>query len=223
MFRLSLLILFFISVNIYGQGRKPKAPKCKAVKRAITTESSSGYYPKLLDRYLKSDKTLNLNEKRLLYYGFVFRDEFKKDRNRAYKDSLRIFFSIKKLTDLDAQKIITYSDSILAVNPFNLRALNYREYAFEFTGEKERMEGVIFRINSVLEAILSSGHGLSTDLPFYVIRESDEYAVIDALGFHFSGERKKVDDKYDYLSVMENDKGIEGLYFYVITCNEETE
>jgi len=218
MFRLSLLILFFLSVNVCGQNRKPKAPKCKAVKRAVTAKSSSNYYPKLLDRFLRSDITLNLNEKRLLYYGFVFREEFKRDRNKAYKDSLRIFFSMKTLTDIDAQKIITYSDSILAVNPFNLRALNYREYAFEHTREKERMQGVIFRINSVLEAILSSGHGLSTDSPFFVIRESDEYAVIDALGFLFGGEHKKVNGKYDYLTIVKNDKDIPGFYFYVNTC-----
>ena len=219
MYRLSLLLLLFVSVNISGQLKKPKAPKCKSIYKAISRESTPTYYPHLLSRFLNSDMTLNLKEKRLLYYGFVFQHEFKTDRNKAYKDSLRIFFTMKTLTDLDAWSIIHFSDSILAVNPFNFRALNYREYAFEHTKEKERIKNVIFRINAVMEAILSSGHGLSTDYPFYVIRESDEYAVIDALGFLFGGEHKKVDGKYDFLSVSENDKGIDGFYFYVNTCN----
>jgi hypothetical protein len=188
------------------------------VKKAISKEKTATYYPKLLKRFMSSDQTLTLKEKRLLYYGFVFQEEFKTDRNKQYKDSLRIFFTMKKLTDLDAGNIIHFSDSILAVNPFNLRALNYREYAFEQTSENERIKNVIFRIKSVLEAILSSGHGLSTDSPFYVIRESDEYAVIDALGFYFGGDHKKVADKYDYLSVMKNEKGIDGFYFYVNSC-----
>ena len=221
MYRLSLLFLLFISVNALGQVNKPKAPKCKSVQRAISKEGYATYYPKLLTRFLNSDKTLTLKEKRLLYYGFVFQKEFKNDRNKAYKDSLRIFFTMKNLTDLDAEKIILFSDSILAANPFNLRALNYREYAFEHTKEQERIKNVIFRINAVLEAILSSGHGLSTDYPFYVIRESDEYAVIDALGFYFGGKHEKVDGKYDYLSLEKNDKGIDGMYFYVNTCKKK--
>ena len=218
MFRVYLLLLLFVSVSVCGQVSKMKPPKCKSVKKAVTKENSTTYYPNLLERFLSSDQTLTLKEKRLLYYGFVFQEEFKTDRNKLYKDSLRIFFTMKTLTDLDAENIIHFSDSILAVNPFNLRALNYREYAFEHTGESERIKNVIFRIKAVLEAILSSGHGLSTDSPFYVIRESDEYAVIDALGFYFGGDHKKVSDKYDYLSVMKNEKGIDGFYFYVNTC-----
>jgi len=218
MYRVFILFFLVLTVNVNGQIRKHKPPKCKSVKKAISNENSLHYYPKLLERFLSSDKTLTLKEKRLLYYGFVFQDEYKNDRNKQYKDSLRIFFTMKKLTDLDAEHIIHFSDSILAVNPFNLRALNYREFAFEHTKEEERIKNVIFRIRSVLEAILSSGHGLSTDSPFYVIRESDEYAVLDALGFYFNGERKKIADKYDYLSVMKNDKGIDGFYFYVNTC-----
>ena len=221
MYRLSLLFLLFISVNALGQIKKPKAPKCKSIRRAISKESYATYYPKLLTRFLSSDKTLTLKEKRLLYYGFVFQQDFKNDRNKAYKDSLRIFFTIKNLTDIDAEKIILFSDSILAVNPFNLRALNYREYALEHMKEQDRIKNVIFRINAILEAILSSGHGLSTDYPFYVIRESDEYAVIDALGFYFGGKHEKVNGKYDYLSLEKNDKGIDGMYFYVNTCKKK--
>jgi len=218
MLRVYLLLLLFVSVSVNGQVSRQKPPKCKTVKKTISRENSATYYPKLLKRFLESDKTLTLKDKRFLYYGFVFQEEFKTDRNKLYKDSLRIFFTMENLTDLDAENIIHFSDSILAVNPFNLRALNYREYAFEHTGEKDRIKNVIFRINAVLEAILSSGHGLSTDFPFYVIRESDEYAVIDALGFYFGGDHKKVKDKYDYLSVTKNDKGIDGFYFYVNTC-----
>jgi len=221
MHKLGLLVLLLVSVNIYGQQKKPKAPKCNSVRRAVVRDNSPTYYPELLARYLDSDNTLTLREKRLLYYGFVFQKEFINDRNKAYKDSLRIFFGLKDLTDLDAEKIILFSDSILTVNPFNLRALNYREYAFEHFKEKDRINNVIFRINTVLEAIFSSGHGLSTDYPFYVIRESDEYAVIDALGFYFGGKHERVDDKYDYLTLQKNNKGIEGFYFYVNTCKKK--
>ena len=227
MYRLFIFFIFLYSlplVNVNAQKRKPKEPKCKSTKKAISNDHSPNYYPVLLARFLKSDSSLNLKEKRLLYYGFIFQDEFKNDRNRTYRDSLSIFFSVDHLNDIDAGNVIRFSDSILVVNPFNLRALNYRALAFEQLGEDERYKGVIFRINTILEVILSSGHGLSPDSPFYVIRESDEYALIDALGFLFEGHKDKIEGKYDHLTVMGRDKSIKikGLYFFVFSCDEKS-
>ncbi|NPA36976.1 MAG: DUF4919 domain-containing protein [Chlorobi bacterium] len=213
-----LLFLLITAFNISLQAQKYKAPDCKRINKKITKKDSKYYYPFLMKRYLSSDTTLVLKEKRLLYYGFVFSDEFRTDRNKSYRDSLRVFFRMNELTDLDAENIIRFSDSILVVNPFNLKALNYRAYAFEHTGNKAGTQRVIYRINLVLEAILSSGHGLSTDSPFYVIRESDEYALIDVLGFLFEGYREKVNGKYDKLSVKGKNKDIDALYFYINTC-----
>ena len=222
--RICFLIFTLLSVNlIYGQVNKPKEPNCNRNERLISNKGSQYYYPKLMKRYLNSDSSLTLKEKSLLYYGFVFQDEFKNDRNRLYRDSLRIFFAVDSLTNLDAERIIQFSDSILVVNPFNLRALNYRAYAFDHQGKGERAQGVIFRINVVLGAILNSGYGLSPDSPFYVIRESDEYAVINAMGFLFDGKHKKVKDKYDYLTISGSEKGVDGLYFLVTTCNDKAE
>ena len=221
MHRITFFILAFLSVNfVYGQINKPKEPNCNRNERLISNNSSQFYYPALMKRYLNSDISLTPKEKHLLYYGFVFQDEFKNDRNRLYKDSLSIFFAIDSLSDMDAEKIVMFSDSILVVNPFNLRALNYRAYAFDYQKKGERTKGVIFRINVVLEAILNSGYGLSPDSPFYVIRESDEYAVVNAMGFLFDGKHEKIKGKYDYLSISGSDKGVEGLYFMVITCND---
>lgn len=221
MCRISFLVLAFFSASlIYGQV-KPKAPNCNKNERLITNKSSQLYYPILMERYLNSDTTLNLKEKHLLYYGFVFQDKFKNDRNRLYKDSLSIFFAVDSLTSLDAEKIVQFSDSILVVNPFNLRALNYRAYAFDYQKKSERSKGVIFRINVILEVILNSGYGLSPDSPFYVIRESDEYALINAMGLLFEGKHEKVKGKYDYLKISGSKMGVEGLYFQVISCNDE--
>ena len=222
MYRLVIFVVFLYSLHsVHAQKRKQKEPKCKNIKKVISDQHSPNYYPVLLDRFLKSDSTLNLKEKRLLYYGYVFQDEYKNDRNRNYKDSLSIFFSVDRLNDIDAGNVIRFSDSILVDNPFNLRALNYRALAFEHLGENKRYNGVIFRINTVLEVILSSGHGLSPDSPFYVIRESDEYALIDALGFMFEGHKDKIEGKYDHLTVIRNDDGakIKGLYFFVFSCD----
>jgi hypothetical protein len=216
-----LFIILTLSVNVITGQTKYKAPDCKKIKKKISNEKGKYYYPDLMKRYLASDTTFTIKEKRLLYYGFVFSDEFRNDRNKIYKDSLRVFFRMKKLTSLDAVNMIRFSDSILVVNPFNLKALNYRAYAFENTGNKAGTKRVIYRINLVLEAILSSGHGLSTDSPFYVIRESDEYALVDVLGFLFEGHSDMVDGKYHKLKVTGGNKDIEALYFYVNTCNRK--
>ena len=130
--RICFLVFTLFSVSlVYGQVNKPKEPNCNRNERLISNKGSQFYYPELMKRYLNSDTSLTLKEKSLLYYGFVFQDEFKNDRNGLYRDSLRIFFAVDSLTNLDAEKIIQFSDSILAVNPFNLRALNYRAYAFD--------------------------------------------------------------------------------------------
>ena len=69
----------------------------------------------------------------------------------------------------------------------------------------------------VFDALISSGNGRDKENAFYVIYPSNEYALLEILGFKF-GNSQSLIDHYDYLEVAENELGIKGLYFDVTPC-----
>jgi hypothetical protein len=47
----------------------------------------------------------------------------------------------------------------------------------------------------------------------FVIRVSDEYSMLDVLGFESVDNQSMLENKFDYIQVGENEYGLEGLYF----------
>ncbi|WP_460546254.1 DUF4919 domain-containing protein, partial [Echinicola sediminis] len=108
--------------------------------------------------------------------------------------------------------------AILASNPFDLRAMNYQLYAFEQLGDKVNFEKKIIQYTILIDALISSGDGSSTENAFHVIEVNHEYQLVDILGFEFGGMQSLLEGNYDYLTLKDNDLGLEGLYFDVSSC-----
>ncbi len=67
----------------------------------------------------------------------------------------------------------------------------------------------------LIETILSSGDGLSPETAMVVLNTSDEYSVINAIGFQAEMQSlTRINGKnYDIIKLFENDYNIEELYF----------
>ena len=208
-----LVTLFLLILTINAQEGVYRGVNYQEIEENIKIADSSFYYPKLISAFLVGDSNMSLQEKRHLYYGFIFHESYNPYAHSIYMDSISQYYGKSKLVNDDYKKIIKYSDSILSITPFDIRSLQAKAFAYYSLYEKEKELKVQNQIMIIYDAILSSGDGLNKDNAFHILFISHEYDLIDFLGFKFSGEQSLVDDKYDHLLLLPNEYQIEGLYF----------
>jgi len=216
--QLLVVLILLLSMTLFSQNNIDiKSPDYKKIEKEISNKESDYYYPKLLTKYMISDTTMTLKEKRYLYYGYAFQDSYSPYGHSDFYDSLRTVLNNEKHSDEDLLKIIEFSDSVLVENPFDLRAINYQLYAFEKLEKEIEFDKKMNQMRIIVDALLSSGDGLKEETAFYVIETSHEYALLNILGFEFGGEQRLI-EHYDYLVVKNNSQEINGFYFDVSPC-----
>ena len=214
----NVLILFVCSAFLGGAsfGQNFEAPVYKKIEKAVKKKSSSLYYPNLMERFLAADSTLSLEERKHLYYGYTFQDDYSPYASSDYQDSLRTLFNSGELSEDDIRKTVAFSDSVLAQNPFDLRAINFKLNAFNRLKLQKEFDQSVIRMTMILDAIMYSGDGMTKETAFYVITVSHEYDVLSILELNSVGQ--SLIEHYDYLELAENNAGIEGLYFDITPC-----
>ena len=206
-----------VNFSAYSQKHTFKKPNYKKIKRVIKHRHSKFYYPALMKRYLKADTTLTLKERRYLYYGYVFQDTYFPYGTSNYIDSLKPLLNKKQPTVIELSEIIRLADSALLENPFDLRMLNYQLYAYELLSDKSDFDKKINQMKIIVDAMISSGNGLTKETAFYVIFITHEYDLLNILGFDFGGTQSLI-EHYDYLKLADNSEQIDGLYFDITPC-----
>ena len=219
MYKKQLLILTFLlgSVLVFSQNIETEKPDYNKIEKEITKKKSEFFYPKLMKKYMNSDSTMTLKEKRYLYYGYSFQDAYSPYGHSDFSDTLREVLQKEKHTDEELNRIIELSDSILVDNPFDLRVIKYQLYALDKLEKKKAFDKRINQMRIVVDALLSSGDGLKKKTAFYVIYTSHEYDLLNILGYEFGGEQSLI-DHFDYLKVAKNSKNIKGFYFDISPC-----
>lgn len=215
--KILFIVLFINWINIYSQETKIEAPDYKKIESQIKQKTSEFYYSKLVDKFNAADTTMTLEEKRHLYYGFIFQKNYSPYSSSKHSEKLRTLIDKEKLSNEDYEEIIKLSDLILYDNPFDLRTLNYKSYCLKQLNKETELEKVIVKMNIIMTALMSSGDGISKETAFYVITTSNEYDLLNMLGFSFGGEQSLI-EHYDYLKLDENQYNIPGFYFDVSPC-----
>lgn len=208
-----ILLFCFTLVFGYAQKREVQKPNYKKIEKKIKKEGSDYYYPMLLDRFIKADTTLTLEQKRCLYYGYTFQSIYSPYGDTKFRDSISVVMKKEEMDISDYEKIIVFSDSALLENPFDLDALNYLLYCHDFLQNSQELDKTIAKFRIVFEAILSSGSGETLKDPYYVISVDHEYMLLNIFGYHSVSQ--SLIGTCDYLKLETNEDKIEGLYFDV--------
>jgi len=195
--------------------RQPVEPDYELIRETTLEKGSSLSYQKLMERYKANDTTLTETDFRLLYYGFLYQPGFSPYGISAYSDSIRALMGQDSLRMIDFPKLIRFETRILDEYPFNLRDLNAIGYAYERMGDTANAIFAGYKLNMIINTILSTGDGRTDSTAWHVIAVGHEYDIMNLLGFQFGGEQSLMVTDCDYLTVQDNKFGIEGLYFNV--------
>jgi len=209
------IILLPALTLVYGSKDDFKKPDYDEIKKVIKNKESQFYYPLLLERYRSSDTTLTIQYLRVLYYGFLFNDSYSAYGNSDYVDSVNNILYQDTLTTGDYKEIIRYEKLILDKFPFNLRDLNMLANSYFQLGDTLSTIQTDFKLQMVVNTIMSTGDGKSEKTAWHVISVSHEYDILGYFGFQFRGSQSLTNKGCDYLEVSENEYDIKGFYFDV--------
>lgn len=199
----------------------PEKPDMEEIRRNVTDPKSKYYYPRLMDRYLANETIMGLQDYRHLYLGYMFQEDYNPYRHSEYSNQIEPLYYKDKHTRAELDTIIKYAELSLDDNPFDLRQLNFLIYALRSRGKVNTANIWQYRMNHILEAILSTGTGLDTDNAWYVINPEHEYNIINFMS-GVADSQQFVQPYYDYVKIKpKNDKSPDGYYFNIRNMLEE--
>ncbi|MDE6198698.1 MAG: DUF4919 domain-containing protein, partial [Muribaculaceae bacterium] len=214
------VIAAFSALGVSAAGKtvavKPTAvrPDMDMIKSEVLNPASRFYYPKLMADYEKNDTLMTLEDYRYLYLGSVFQEDYDPYRRSPFDSEIEQLYYKKSHTRAELDTIIDYAEQALLDDPFDLQQINFLIYALQNRGKINRAKIWQFRLNHLLEAILSTGTGLDADNAWIVIDPKHEYNILNFKN-NIADEATYVAPYYDYIKIHReagDDKTTEGYY-----------
>lgn len=213
------IILIAISLLAFrANGQEPNnSPMLdsEAIKLAILNIDSPYYYSKLFERYAEGDTTLNLEEYRLLYYGYAYNDNYRPLETNNYRDSVMMVLHQVKGDTIASRlfdEIVYYGSKMLEDRPFDLNFINLMTYCYQKMGMTREALRYSHKLTMIIETILSSGTGRDKSLPWHILYREDAGDVIAMMGSSYY-KRIYITTTVEYLLLTEKIDKNKGFYF----------
>lgn len=194
---------------------KPTVPNMDSIRINTQDPRSNYYYKRLWRKFLSNDTNMSMQEYRHLYLGYIFQEDYNPYRQSEFSKKIQPLYYKKKHTQAECDTIIKYAELSLADDPFDLNQMQFFIYALKEKKKFARASIWQFRLNHILQAILSTGTG-QQDKPWVVINPAHEYNIVNFMGL-VATDHKAYEGDIDYIVVdRPKDKKIpEGFYFDV--------
>jgi hypothetical protein len=202
---IQILVLF--TMTSFGQIKPIDLNEIKSI-------STTDNYKRLFDRYIANDTTLLLSDYQTIYYGQAFQDNFRPGARHDSIRALNLYLNSTK-DSVDFRKVLNYTQQILKDFPFNIDQIYITGIAYDKIGEQDLSKLWFYKYDHLIRTILSTGDGKFEKTAFIVIKVTDEYSILNALGLNYTGQSltSKKKKYYDLMSVAQNKYGIDKLYF----------
>lgn len=194
------------------------APNYNEIRKGMNNPNSDTYYPRLMDRYLKQDTTLSLQQYRTLYYGFTLQDDFvpyQPERDELL--NLRTQITKNPKDKVLVSRALNVALNSYKDNPFSLLAIQTIAFCYSSLEDHTNYEIWNVQKNGILDAIVSSGDGETEESAIHVISVEHEYEVLYRMGLEVLRD-SLCSDKVEFLHVADNAQDIPGLFFNFGAC-----
>lgn len=216
MTKLLLLFTIFSVAIAYSQSPQfqPDPPNYDLIEKEIKDEKSKFYYPVLMERYMKNDTTLTMEEYKYLYYGYVYQPKYRPYWHCDNIEKLVNYYKKENFTEADKDEIIKLAKECIEDFPFDIRQMNMISYIYYLKGDEENSYIWAMKTQSIIHTILYTGSGLNENEAWHVIITGHEYEIIKSLEFE-AASQALVPPYYDVISLKQNDTDIKAFYFNV--------
>lgn len=213
----ALVAAMFLGTNTHAANDnkfKPEKPDMAKIREAVNDPQSPFYYRKLWKKFESNDTNMTMEEYRHFYLGYVFQEDYNPYRMSEFATKIQPLYYKQEHTQAECDTIIKYAELSLADNPFDLNQMKFYIYALKEKQKFARASIWQYRLNHLIEAILSTGTG-KKESPWVVISLAHEYNIVNFMGL-VATDHKEIDDSIDYIIVKPVDKKTpDGFYFDV--------
>lgn len=180
---LHYILLAVVAVTLCSAAGAPKVSTqevdLEAIKQATQDPSSPMYYPTLMARFERHDTVMTVEEYRNLYLGTMFQEDYNPYRRSIYEKKVAPLAHKANHTRSELDSLIKYTQLVLRDTPFDINQINFLIYALR-AKKKFNMANVWqYRLNHLLEAIVSTGNGQDSIQAWYVIYPRDEASIVN--------------------------------------------
>ena len=196
-------------------------PDMEAIRHDVNDPASKYYYPKLFAKFQASDTSMTLDQFRHLYLGYIFQEDYNPYRRSPYSSKVEELYFRDKHTHAECDTIIKYAELSLKDDPFDLRQMSFLIYAYREKKKNNLANIWQYKLNHILEAIVSTGTGLDRENAWVVNNPQHEYNLLNFQDYVVEGQ-EDVPPYYDYITVKDTDgKSPKGFYFNVLYLLQE--
>jgi len=189
-------------------------PDYEQIKLNIENKQSNFYYSKLWGRFQQGDSTMTLDEKRHLYYGYVFHKKYSPYSDAHDYKQVNAILNKEKPTKKEWEKLVSLLNTSLSAEPFSCRYLYYQSIAYNALKKSVDADKNFKKIRSIVDALLSTGDGLLKETAIHVIAVSNEYDYL-FLNNLSRQSQALINGGYDVLYLQPNEDGLEEMWFDV--------
>lgn len=223
---ISLLALGTLLTFTSAKHETPKLsrikPDMEEIRRSTCDPASRMYYPKLYRQFKSNDTTMTLDQMRHLYLGYIYQEDYNPYRQSPYSSRVEELYLRDKHTHAECDTIIRYAEKSLNDDPYDLRQMSFLIYAYR-EKKKNNMAAILqWKLNHLLEAIISTGTGLDTANAWVVNNPQHEYNLLNFQDYIVDSQ-EDVPPYYDYITVKPNAAKDEpkGFYFNILYLLEQ--
>lgn len=218
---LTLLIILLVT-GFNATAQDTYRPDYNNIANNVADRNSEYYYPELAERYAKADTSMTLEQRRHLYYGYVF--------NKNVESIAQSNLAIAKLNELlvkpeptneDYNLVIEYSAAVLDYMPFSITVKQYREFCLQKLGRYREAQIERAQTEMIIDAILSSGDGKTVEHCIHVVTAENEFEMVAVIGYQPQRQEYATNGTVDYIELSQNPYDTEGLFFEVAQVPRE--
>ena len=218
----ALAFTIFTSGRPASQKLVREKPDMDSIKATVSDPKSPYYYPKLMKLFETRDTSMTHDQFRHLYLGYIFQEDYNPYRRSEYSPKVEELYYRDKHTHAECDTIIHYAEMSLKDDPFDLRQMSFLIYAYREKQKNNLANIWQYKLNHILEAIVSTGTGLDEENAWIVINPQHEYNLLNFQNYVVKGHEDRP-PYYDYIIVEPNGKkgATEGFYFNVLYMLQE--
>lgn len=199
-------------------------PDMEAIRAAVNDPTSKYYYPKLMKLFETRDTAMTHDQFRHLYLGYLFQEDYNPYRRSEYSSKVEELYYRDKHTHAECDTIIHYAEMSLKDDPFDLRQMSFLIYAYREKQKNNLANIWQYKLNHILEAIVSTGTGLDEENAWIVINPQHEYNLLNFQDYIVKSHEDRP-PYYDYITVesvsADKKSPASGFYFNILYMLQE--
>lgn len=217
-----LLIAIIATAARVPSKRPTETVDIELIRQNSTDPASPFYFPLLMQRFERNETIMTTDDYRNLYLGAMFQEDYNPYRRSVHAEKVLPLTFKHKHSRAELDTMIKYTQLALDDTPFDLSQMNFLIYALREKGKVNMANIWQYRMNRLLEAILTTGTGADTTSAWYIIYPRDEATIINLSSKKVQSLKPSfVEPYYDCIDVTDTQGKQQQYYFNIRTVLEE--